>query len=288
MAAMMRSAVSTLDARHPVRPDLGLCVAQIRAASGCRTRCPDAELLRASFHIMVLCTGGNDTQVVDFQDVHHRPGSLLWIPSGTVHERVPAIQGRAVCFTAAFLSPGSPQISSPVGGMWNLQGSDLDEVTALVTVLDNEYARYVSGPTGAVQARSLPLLRHLLCALVMRVQSVPRERAASNAVNPVVRDFLDMVEAQCCTMHTVEEYAAALGYSARTLQRVCYEEVGTPPRQVIDERVSAEAERLLALTDMPVAAVAHTVGFGDAANFSKFFQRQTGQTPGSFRRQLLS
>ena len=49
-----------------------------------------------------------------------------------------------------------------------------------------------------------------------------------------------------------------------------------------------QASRLLALTDMPVAAVARAVGFTDPANFSKFFQRQSGQTPGSFRRQLLS
>lgn len=288
MAAVSKSAVSTLDARHPVREDLGVCVAPIRFSSGCRVRCPEADLLRATFHILVLCTGGAATQIVDFREVHHRSGTLLWIAPGTVHERVPAIEGTAVCFTSAFLTPGTPQIGSPAGGMWNLQGPDLDDVKALVAVLDNEYNRYVLGPTGEGLAHSVPLLRHLLCALVMRVQSAPRERVAAGSSNPVVVDFLEMVESKCCTMRTVEEYAAALGYSPRTLQRLCYEEVGAPPRQVIDERLSAEAERLLALTDMPVAAVARAVGFADPANFSKFFQRQTGQTPGAYRRQLMA
>ena len=277
--------MSTLDAQHPVREDLEVCVAPIRFASGCRVRCPEAELLRATFHILVLCQGGAATQVVDFREVHHRPGSLLWMTPGTVHERVPGIEGTAVCFTSSFLSPTSSQA---IGGTWQLEGADRDDVQALVAVLGHEYDRYLEGPTGTGQAQSVPLLRHLLSALVMRVQSVPCVSTASSTPHPVVADFLEMVEAKCSTMGTVEEYAAALGYSPRTLQRLCYEEVGVPPRQVIDERLSAEAERLLALTDMPVAAVARAVGFTDPANFSKFFQRQSGQTPGSFRRQLLS
>lgn len=276
-----------LDARHPVRADLGLCVAPIRSDAGCRTRCPEAELLRAAFHIMVLCTAGSDTQVVDFHEVRHHPGSLLWIPPGTVHERVPAIQGQAVCFTSAFVSAAGSSIGAPSGGTWNLRGSDLDDVEALVSVLGNEYARCIDGPTGSSQLRGDHLLRHLLLALVMRVQAAPRERPASDVANPVVSDFLQLVEANCSTMRTVEEYALALGYSTRTLQRVCYEEIGATPRQVIDDRLVAQAERLLALSDLPVAAVARTVGFSDAANFSKFFQRQTGMTPGSFRRTPL-
>lgn len=288
MAAVSKSAVSTLDARHPVRDDLGVCVAPIRYSSGCRVRCPDAELLRATFHIVVLCTGGAATQIVDFREVHHRPGSLVWIAPGTIHERVPAIEGTAVCFTSAFVSASSPRTSGSAGGKWLLQDDDLSDVKALTAVLDNEYNRYVMGPTGEGQSQSVALLRHLLCALVMRVQSVPSERIASASSNPVISEFLEMVDAQYCTMRTVEEYAAALGYSPRTLQRLCYDEVGAPPRQVIDERVSAEAERLLTMTDMSVAAVARTVGFADPANFSKFFQRQTGQTPGSFRRQTTS
>nr|WP_296377757.1 MULTISPECIES: helix-turn-helix domain-containing protein [unclassified Pseudonocardia] len=44
-----------------------------------------------------------------------------------------------------------------------------------------------------------------------------------------------------------------------------------------------EAKRLLAHTDLPVAAVGRRLGFTEPTNFGKFFARLTGQTPGAFR-----
>ncbi len=258
-------------------------------------RCPDAELLRAAFHIVILCQHGIATQVVDFREVHHHSGSVLWIPPGTVHERTPAIQGMAVCFTSAFLGfeqmgaaerAGATIPEGTMGGAWNLQGSDLDDVEAMIRVLNSEYTRLVNGPTGLGRIRGDAMLRHLLIALVQRIHSVPRERDVFETTHPVARRFVEMAELNFCRRHTVAAYAAALGYSARTLQRVCYEEIGVTPRQYIDNCIAEEAERLLTLTELSIAAVGRSVGFNDAANFSKFFQRQTGQTPGAFRRSL--
>ncbi|MFJ9846920.1 helix-turn-helix domain-containing protein [Kitasatospora sp. NPDC101155] len=53
--------------------------------------------------------------------------------------------------------------------------------------------------------------------------------------------------------------------------------------QFLDQRILLEAKRLLAHTDLPVARCAERLGFEDAANFSTFFRRQTGQTPSRWR-----
>ncbi|OEU97266.1 hypothetical protein AN217_04555 [Streptomyces qinglanensis] len=46
-----------------------------------------------------------------------------------------------------------------------------------------------------------------------------------------------------------------------------------------------EAKRLLAGTAMTVRQVAHEVGFADPAYFCRFFRRETGASPGEFRRE---
>ncbi|MEV7027381.1 helix-turn-helix domain-containing protein, partial [Kitasatospora sp. NPDC093558] len=51
-----------------------------------------------------------------------------------------------------------------------------------------------------------------------------------------------------------------------------------------DARVALQAQRLLAHTDLPVAAIGRSLGFGEPTNFGKFFTRETGHTPGGFRR----
>nr|WP_280714772.1 helix-turn-helix domain-containing protein [Kitasatospora sp. MAP5-34] len=59
---------------------------------------------------------------------------------------------------------------------------------------------------------------------------------------------------------------------------------GRSAKQLADARVALQAQRLLAHTDLPVAAIGRALGFTEATNFGKFFARETGRTPGGFRR----
>ncbi len=56
-----------------------------------------------------------------------------------------------------------------------------------------------------------------------------------------------------------------------------------PGRLVRDARTQ-EAKRLLAKTDLTVRQVALRVGFDDPSYFCRFFRRETGLSPGDFRR----
>lgn len=281
MAMMTKAPATTLEARNPAREDLGICLAPLATPSGCQKRCARDEIVRAAFHIIVLCESGSTPQVVDGGEFHHTAGSLLWITPGTAHQMVPTVPGNAVCFTSGFM--GMP-VESWMGGVWHLDGNDRVTIGAMVDVLSREYSRYIDDPTGNTQAGGDILLRHLLLALLIRIHNVPRSSWTEECGHPVVRQFLDLVEEHYATIHTVEEYADLLGYSTRTLHRICYEQLGATPRQVVSDRLSQEAERLLVLSDGTISSVGRSLGFTDPANFSKFFQRQCGLTPGEFRR----
>lgn len=281
MAAAQQT-VGRLDATHPDRHGLGICIAPLRPTGGCMDRTRSTDLLRADFHLIILCSGGSADQLVDLGIHHHEPGSLVWIRPGQVHERPPPVTGKAVCFTDDFLGPAASRRNGSTS--WALARDDLGDVRAHLAVLDNEYERYVFGPTGPSLARGEELLRHLLLAFLVRVEQAPALRSAPQAPpHPVAQAFLDMVELSFGSIHTVEEYATALGYSSRTIARASVEATGMTPKQIIDARLALEARRLLAYTDLSVAAVGRRLGFDDAANFCKFFARATGTTPGVFR-----
>jgi AraC-like DNA-binding protein len=52
---------------------------------------------------------------------------------------------------------------------------------------------------------------------------------------------------------------------------------------VVDDRVALEARRLLACTPLSVAEIGRRLGFPEPTNFGRFFHREVGVSPGSFR-----
>ena len=245
-------------------------------------RSKESPLLRTDFHIVILCAAGEADQIVDLEIHRHRPGSLVWIRPGQVHERPPLVVGTAICFTDAFLGTSGAERRGPTS--WQLGCEDLLDVRSHLEVFSHEYDRHVFGPTGARLTGGDALLRHLLQALLLRVGQAPPEIAGMPVCpHPVARDFLDLVERSYGSIHTVEEYALILGYSPKTLCRASVEATGLTPKRVIDARLVREARRLLAYTDLPCATVGRRLGFDDPANFCRFFTRATGTSPTEFR-----
>lgn len=274
--------IGRLDAVHPDRVDLGVCLASLRREGGCMERSRGVDLLRTDFHIVILCTEGSADQVVDLDVHHHAPGALVWIRPGQVHERPPTVEATAICFTDDFVGPQTAAHTGPTS--WQLEHEDLADVQSHLDLLSHEYDRYVFGPTGAHLTGGDAMLRHLLQAFLLRVGQAPARFAGRPvAPHPVARRFLDLVERSYGSIHTVEDYADALGYSSKTLGRASVEATGLTAKQVIDARLVREARRLLTYTDLSVGVVGRRLGFDDPANFCRFFVRATGMAPGAFR-----
>lgn len=69
------------------------------------------------------------------------------------------------------------------------------------------------------------------------------------------------------------------------LYRVFKEECGCSPKQYITNGKISEAKRLLEATSLSVSAIACSVGFSSAMDFSKFFSKNVGTSPTEYRKQ---
>jgi len=80
----------------------------------------------------------------------------------------------------------------------------------------------------------------------------------------------------------MEVIARRLGLSVRSMQRRLRAQ-GTTYEQELRRARVRRAQRLLAETDLKLAAVALDAGFATPAHFSKVFRDETGESPSSFR-----
>ena len=99
----------------------------------------------------------------------------------------------------------------------------------------------------------------------------------------VYRSFKMKLEQQYRLQHAVQYYAAELAITPRALNEITHKYAGKTVSDLIKERLMLEAKRLLHHGKHSVKEIAGTLGFEDAANFTRFFTKNEGVSPQNFR-----
>lgn len=110
--------------------------------------------------------------------------------------------------------------------------------------------------------RSEEITRHYFAFLEKHIQDV---------ITGIVPEFLEL-----------NEIAGELAVSHKHLTDTIKKETGQHPCYFYDEKIIEEAKKMLAASDYSVAEIARIFTY-DPSNFSKFFKKMTGLTPGQFR-----
>ncbi len=270
-------------------PDLGIDAFSLASL---RARVSDDRLVyaqRPEFHLLILCLAGRGTHYIDFERYDWTPGTVLHVRPGQVQrfDLRAEMEALLILFMPSFLSAelGGMMMRSHQGvGGGRIQldlGTDshrriCDSFVAIV----EEYRVFDSFRASA------RLLYHRLHALLLQLDRLSATTASAvvpDAMHQVYYRFLEDMERRHTQTRQVEDYAANLGYSAKTLARACIAMAGVPPKRLIEQRVVLEAKRLLAHTQVGIKGMARQLGFSEETNFVKFFKRMEGVPPSAFR-----
>ena len=99
----------------------------------------------------------------------------------------------------------------------------------------------------------------------------------------IIRKFNLLVEKNFKTEHSVSFYAEQLCKAPKTLSNLFAIFNQKTPSQIIQERITVEAKRLLCYTDRSIKLITFELGFEDVPYFSNFFKKNTGVSPSEFR-----
>jgi len=165
-----------------------------------------------------------------------------------------------------------------------LDSKEQRQFDALLTVFADEFSTRDS-----IQGE---MLRILLKQLIIKATRLARDQSLepelTEADLDIVRRYNLLVENHYRTLHSVADYADRLNKSPKTLSNLFALASQPSPLHVIHSRISLEARRLLLYTDKSTKEIAFELGFSEAAHFSRFFKKQTGQPPSAFRESLMT
>lgn len=233
--------------------------------------------------LLILVIAGHGSAEVDFHPLPCHPGTLLRVRAGQVLRCGPPSLGAIVVRWASAALHGFDIDPEAAPTRLELTGADGVAISTGVRQLAMDCEQY--------RGKSTALLRHQLAALLLRLALLsdsdggpqPASRSASRTESGTFRLLCRELEQGYQRSRRVEDYADRLGCSVRTLTRACLAVTGRSAKQVVDERVALQARRLLAATDEPVARIGQRLGFAEPTNFGRFFTREVGVSPGSFR-----
>lgn len=160
---------------------------------------------------------------------------------------------------------------------WNTDGTE--PIWPLIQMIQSEAQGQERGNVAAGHA----LLIALLVKITRLEQPAVPVRPANSRRSTLLGQFRDLVDQKFKQHWPLTLYAEALGVTPATLGRACREELGESPTAVINQRIVREAQRQLAYTALDIQQIAHELGYGDAAYFSRFFRKQAGIKPSEFR-----
>lgn len=155
-----------------------------------------------------------------------------------------------------------------------------NEFYHLIRRLEREIRSRMVGHVAGTEA----LLTAILLTLVrgLSVDEIDKEGATRLAIRLADR-FRELIAQHFRDNLRLQDYASKMAVSPAQLRAACLAATGHSPIKLIHARVVMEAKRNLIFGDMSIEQIAYSLGFTDAAYFTRFFRKEVGQSPGQFR-----
>ncbi|MBE9600245.1 AraC family transcriptional regulator [Pedobacter sp. MC2016-24] len=228
----------------------------------------------------------NEVYPISFDPVGRIKGDWVYlIPPYRVHQLNKAGKnGELISFKRSMLEEEDKDFLLDLFRIFNVQGEfsclRLDEAASkelgsIYSIMENEYQK----------ENNYGMMKALLKVLLLKLISVKELEFTSHDIHQKrVYEFLMLLESNFHSVTNIDFYAGKLGISSKRLNQILKEKLDKTGTQIIHDRIILEAKRRIIHSEVTIKEIAYDLGFSDRPYFSRFFKKQTGQTPEEFQK----
>jgi AraC-like DNA-binding protein len=244
-------------------------------------------------HIKILFLPKNSIVQIDFQEFKMETDSLLFINPKVVINPLETSAGILLHFNRDFycIEIHDQEVACD-GILYNnvfeipfisLNESQSEGIQKIILEIQEEMKSEDSSTE-----EMLRILLKLIILKSIRIWKQQHQLEQDDKQNDVqfLRKFSKLVESHYKTHHTVADYAELLFITPKNLSKKIALLSKTTPNNIIKDRIILESKRLLAHTTMSVKEIAYSLNYEDDAYFVRFFTKNSGLSPLSFRKRF--
>lgn len=246
------------------------------------------DLHRHDFYFVLAVQQGSGMHEIDFIQYPVQNNTVFILRPGQVHklELTADTTGFLLEFDLSFYQPKN----TIADHRWKkASGKNFCEVEAarfhrLHTQLAAIFQEYSLKQEGYIEAIKANL--DLFFLEYIRQSKNPNSIAKSESgyIQERFEELVRLLETNIVSKKNVSDYAGLLSLSAYQLNSIVKTSVGKTVSDLINEQIVLEAKRHLIATPAQVKEIADSLGYEDPSYFIRFFKKQTGQSPDSFRK----
>lgn len=247
---------------------------------------------RMNFWAIIYVTEGTGTHYVDFKTYSYKPGDVIFVQKNQVQRF--EINQEAQGYIIHINEPFFYQLSGIDGEIFidlidQLYESPLFhfDTTPFSThrqLIDLIYREYSINHDRVNVELIASLFQSFILSLKNQVQAVDDTFVTKDFIH--FKAFRHLVEAHYMETRHVESYAQMMHLTTKTINQATRHITGLSAKQFIIDRVILEIKRYLSQGELMNYEIADMLGFGEAANMSKFFKQYTGLSPKGFKEGL--
>lgn len=244
------------------------------------------ELHRHDFFYVLVLTKGDGVHEIDFFSYDICDRSIFFMRPGQVHQLSlsKGSTGYLIQFKKDFYYHYDRKSNQLLRKISNtnlyLFGEDwFNRILNILTYIFQEYTykheEYEEVINANLKIFFIELFRQRSKILPKKVTNYPQER---------LEEFLELLETHVFTHKQVSQYAEMMNLSLYQLNAITKTTLGKRCSEIINDYIILESKRNLLATSSRVNQIAYQLGFEDVSYFIRFFKKQTGRTPESFRK----
>jgi AraC family transcriptional regulator, transcriptional activator of pobA len=252
--------------------------------------CPSSYLNdpgRKDFFEIVWLKDEDPLHALKMNDFDVKGDWIYLIPPYRVHQLNKAGKnGELISFKREILEEEDKEFLLDLFKIFNVQGEfsclrvDKKAAAELSSVYQLLIDEYQKAPDNLIIVKAL-----LKVFLLKLIQVKEQEFTGHDLHQKRVYEFLMLLERNYLQVRNTDFYAGKLGISSKRLNQILKDKLDKTGMQLIHDRIILEAKRLIIHSESTIKAIAYELGFSDRPYFSRFFKKQTGQTPDEFQKQ---
>ncbi|WP_299112164.1 helix-turn-helix transcriptional regulator [uncultured Winogradskyella sp.] len=244
------------------------------------------------FYNLIFFTEGKGRHFIDFNWYPIQENTLIYLTKDQVNafDFSTDFKGYCMLFTEDYFIDSfshlpkdfvfrlfNPQLFSPI-----LQVPRQSDFNSYFSLLLTEFANRAA-------FNQKTILESLFVILVSKAEYYKQHQTfhiKNSSQIQLFQKFTKLLEDSFHNTRSANFYASELGITYKHLNTISNELVNKTAKTVIDDYVILQAKRNLINSSIKSTQLAYKLGFEDPTNFTKYFKKNTGLTPKSFKNSI--